>query len=210
MLYCQLRLAKIGAVVADESHDDCYKYGTGSLNLSVPPKKVNDIHQIQVHIYTCSKCQARRSQVPPPRRTKERPNEEVSLRAHQGTKMNKWKWMWTLTMNVLLLLLLLLRRRPRRRRTRRTRRQPTKPAAPAGDETVDEAGDEAVVVASGDEGSEVNDAGAGGDEVEDAGAGGDEDQIEVSDDGMPRSAWECRWGQSLNRCLQTCGTNAGI
>ena len=39
LLYGQLQLAKIGAMVADESLDDCYKYVSSSLNPSVPPKK---------------------------------------------------------------------------------------------------------------------------------------------------------------------------
>ena len=43
--YGQLRLAKIGTVVANESRDDCYKYGSGSLHTSVPLRKFDDIHQ---------------------------------------------------------------------------------------------------------------------------------------------------------------------
>ena len=45
LLYGQLRMAMIGAAVADESHDDYYKYESGSLNTSVPLKEANDIHQ---------------------------------------------------------------------------------------------------------------------------------------------------------------------
>ena len=45
LLYGQLWLVMIVAVVAYESRDDCYKYVSGLLNTSVPPKQVDDIHQ---------------------------------------------------------------------------------------------------------------------------------------------------------------------
>ena len=128
--------------------------------------------------------------MPTPRRTKERTKEEMSLRAHQGTKMNKIMEVDVDSHNECVAAAA-AKKKTKEKMDKRAVKAPnppkaTKATAPAGDEAVNEDGDDVVVEASGDEGSEVEDAG-NGDEVDDTGAGGDEDQIEVSDDGMPLS-----------------------